>query len=901
MNLRDDRSPAGDPSERQFVPAVTDLGDADEDLLSTPLAAVLDTLPAAAFLHNAEGQIVRANAQARILIALDALPGVSALSPDEWTPLLAPRRPDGRPLPREEWYITRLLAGETISTDAPLEVWGRMSDGSERVVIFTGAPVRDADGQVIGALALARDVTHERRDERERTLNAAELVAMLETIPDAVAVYSADGRVLQTNAAYRALFALDAHEDFFAHTVAERREMLMVRDSEGHRISEQSSAFSRVLRGETLTGESAVDLWVRNARGRDVLLSVTGSPIRDEHGRVEKAVLVYRDVTERRQLEHQLAERATELEAIFENMSDSVVVYDAEGRIRRFNTAARSLFQRAVETEQHSLPLGERVGLGVLRDSSGSPLPIERTPAYRLLHGETLRDLPEQDLRVDLLDGSHRRLRVTGAPLLDADSHVIGGVAVFRDATERIALERRTRDALEALLEMAQTLVDLPSAVGQEADAVREPSDREPSDEVRRNAIAHRIAVLTCGVLGCTRVGVTAVDPETQIMRAIAVVGLPPDVEARWWDEQRALEAQGVRLGDGADPEQIERFRGGEIFVIDMREPPYNELPNPYGVTTTLAAPMRVGNQIVGMLTLDFGGSPHAFTMEEIELAGAVAQLGAVVIERERLLREREEARASVLALAEANRRMDEFLSLASHELLTPLTTIKVNIQLLGRRTIRLVTDPVPEETLRATAQQLHTLIERTETSVVRQERLIDELLDTSRIQRGKLEMRPEPADLASIVVEAVDEQRLQQPERTIELERPRGSLPVIADAMRIGQVISNYLTNALKYSPSDCPVTVAVRKEGRHARVEVRDSGPGIPVEERPRIWERFHRVPGIQVVSGSGVGLGLGLYLSRSIVELHNGHVGVESNEGGGAVFWFTLPLAPSKTKRT
>jgi signal transduction histidine kinase len=108
---------------------------------------------------------------------------------------------------------------------------------------------------------------------------------------------------------------------------------------------------------------------------------------------------------------------------------------------------------------------------------------------------------------------------------------------------------------------------------------------------------------------------------------------------------------------------------------------------------------------------------------------------------------------------------------------------------------------------------------------------------------------------------------------------------------------VTNYLTNALKYSPAKQPVVVGLDVASNEARVWVRDQGPGLPPEEQVRIWERFHRVKGIKVQSGTGVGLGLGLYICRIIIERHQGQVGVESAPGQGSTFWFTLPLAPTR----
>jgi len=118
----------------------------------------------------------------------------------------------------------------------------------------------------------------------------------------------------------------------------------------------------------------------------------------------------------------------------------------------------------------------------------------------------------------------------------------------------------------------------------------------------------------------------------------------------------------------------------------------------------------------------------------------------------------------------------------------------------------------------------------------------------------------------------------------------------VVVDADRLGQVVTNYLTNALKYSPTYRPVAVGLDIEEKWAQVWVRDEGPGLPPEEQEAIWERFHRVKGIEVQSGSGIGLGLGLYICRTIIERHQGQIGVESAPGQGSTFWFTVPLAPA-----
>jgi len=131
---------------------------------------------------------------------------------------------------------------------------------------------------------------------------------------------------------------------------------------------------------------------------------------------------------------------------------------------------------------------------------------------------------------------------------------------------------------------------------------------------------------------------------------------------------------------------------------------------------------------------------------------------------------------------------------------------------------------------------------------------------------------------------------------RTIHLELPTAqAVPVIADADRIAQVVTNYLTNALKYSKEDRPIAVRLEVEREMAQVSVRDGGPGLSLSDKMHLFERFPRIKGTAVQSGSGVSLGLGLHICKAIVEAHGGRVGLESVPGRGSTFWFTLPLAP------
>lgn len=279
----------------------------------------------------------------------------------------------------------------------------------------------------------------------------------------------------------------------------------------------------------------------------------------------------------------------------------------------------------------------------------------------------------------------------------------------------------------------------------------------------------------------------------------------------------------------------------------------------------------------------------------------ACGAIGVIASRTERARRRAVDANAAtqarLLALHETNARTDEFLSIASHELRTPLTSLKAALQLGKRRLRRIAEQEQPIADLLSQLEVIQGLLTIAEQQVDRQDRLVGDLLDVSRIRANKLEFHLASCDLASIVSDAVDEQRLSWSDRVITLDVPAGAVTITGDADRLGQVVTNFLTNALKYSPPDAPVAVSLRverdDEGDHARVAVRDQGPGLTPQQIEHVWDRFHRVPGVRQQSGSGAGLGLGLHISRTIVEHHGGEVGIESVPKHGSTFWFTLPL--------
>ncbi len=581
----------------------------------------------------------------------------------------------------------------------------------------------------------------------------------------------------------------------------------------------------------------------------------------------------------------QAAAQARELEAVFDAIGDAVFVYDAEGRLHRANAAAHALNHNLNQPSYLAEPLAVRVNQATPRDAQGRPVAAEDVPIARALRGERFLGAEAIDSLVHVQDGRDVLLNVTGAPIRDSQGRIVGGVIVNRDVTERRRLEQRTHEALDTLLAMAQTLV--------QASGTDEPAEKDHSGGQRR--VGQRLVELTRDLLGCRRVALAAFDRQGK-QHPLAVAGLSPNLEQAWWDGTEGAAVNDPR--DSADPRLVEHFMAGEVILVDMTQPPLDTLPNPFGIHTLLSAPLRVDGNLIGRLSLDYDGDAHEYTPEEVALTGAVAQLAALILERERLLHERAEAQAAELALLEVNRRMDEFLAIAGHELRTPLTSILGSLQLLGKRLHRAQAwEGESAADLAPSLASVRELVRRAEAQSIRLKRMVTDLLDVSRVQTGQLGLHRNSCDIVGVTRLCVEELRVTWDTRTITLEAEDEEVFVHADADRIRQVVANFVTNALKYSAPDRPVVVAVRRERDTVRVQVRDQGPGLTDEQQRTIWERYRRVQAVPVLDdsrGIGGGLGLGLYVSRTIIQDHGGAVGVESTPGVGSTFWFTLGLA-------
>jgi signal transduction histidine kinase len=214
----------------------------------------------------------------------------------------------------------------------------------------------------------------------------------------------------------------------------------------------------------------------------------------------------------------------------------------------------------------------------------------------------------------------------------------------------------------------------------------------------------------------------------------------------------------------------------------------------------------------------------------------------------------------------------DEFLSVASHELKTPITSIKAFAQLMKGKD-EVVSNPLVARGLRSIVDQSDRLTA-----------LVNSLLDVSRLESGQLELERERIDLAELAQDVAAQVQVLSDQHPIDICAADDiSLKVRGDHERLRQVLTNLLENAVKYSPEGGRVLVELRRAARNVEVAVQDSGIGIPADQRDRVLERFYRAPNASVRHYSG--LGLGLHISREIVHRHGGTIRVESAEGRGA----------------
>ena len=300
------------------------------------------------------------------------------------------------------------------------------------------------------------------------------------------------------------------------------------------------------------------------------------------------------------------------------------------------------------------------------------------------------------------------------------------------------------------------------------------------------------------------------------------------------------------------------------------------------GLRSSLTCPLIANGVPIGFIFFS-SVSAHTYSEAHIHTFQRVAEQLSIIVEKGRLISEIAAQKTAIEAQNEELRHLhelkDRFLGMAAHDLRTPMTVIKLAVELMLDDSLPLSEDERQPFLKSVQRQSDHILA------------LLNDLLDVTEIESGRLSLNRQPLDLADFLQDAVVwHHKLAVSKGTqISLEAvPAGS--AYADALRLRQVVDNLISNAVKYSPPGSQVRVCAERIPAGWRIHVKDQGPGIELKDRPRLFQDFARLSAMP--TGGEKSTGLGLAITRRVVAAHGGQIGVDSEPGHGADFWFTLP---------
>jgi PAS domain S-box-containing protein len=526
------------------------------------------------------------------------------------------------------------------------------------------------------------------------------------------------------------------------------------------------------------------------------------------------------------------------------SIGDAVIATDPQGRVTFMNAAAESLTGWTTAEAEHR-PL-----VDVFKILNEDTRATVESPVDKVLREGAVVELANHTILVRK-DGSEIAIDDSAAPIRASDGTLVGVVLVFRDVTNkrreatRRAFLARATETLSSSLDYATTLATVARlAVPHVADwcAV----DMLEDGEICRLAVAH-------------------VDPS----------------KVRWVEELERRYPRDPNATSGV-PEVLRTGRAEWVSQIPAslieaaaRDEEHLQILRELGLRSYIAVPLVVTGRAWGVLSLVMAESNRTYDADDLAFATALADRAAVAVENARLFREAERAREAAVLAARAK---DDFLAMLGHELRNPLAPIMNALAWLKLGAMGTDRD-----------KKARDIIDRQVRSMAR---LVDDLLDVSRIGRGRIELLQERVDIASVVDKAVEVATPLIHERchVMHVEIGRG-LVVQGDPHRLVQVFANLLTNAAKYTEPRGHITVDGEQEGDEVVVRVRDTGIGITSELLARIFEVF--VQQTQAVERSQGGLGLGLAIVKGLVELHGGRVSARSGGANrGSEFIVRLP---------
>lgn len=873
-------------------PAVSDHAEQNATVLSE-VETLLEAIPDAIFQLDLKGAIQSYNVAARSFCAriLREFPQNFA------TVMSICLQHDGdaqeQLFATERTPLARLLQGEALLGSVAPTVSAIALDGQKMYLQISGKPLRDEKGQLCGTLVVVRDVTapHQLRQNLEKTLeqrlleqrHLQERQQRVQHLSSSLAEYAyvcqitPDGQLRREWISDTLLSLLEYTEeelDALGWNIVQ-----LCHPDDLPKVAERIAAMHAGVADEQewrVIAKSGMMYWLH-----DICYCV-----KDEAAGFTMVYAVVKNITERKEAEQQVWQLLQQLDVIFEAIADGIVIMGCDGEVLRMNSAARDLVRLVShDADFTTYSLVQRLPILQMRDVHGRPLSLEQTPQYRVLHGEVLEKSGTEDVHMTALDGHEVTINTSGSPIYAADGQLLGAVLTLRDVSFRYQQARCKREALLTLLHMAESLARFPDQGGSASSERGYNNSQE---------IAVEMLTLTRDLfesqLGC----IVTIEADSGRFQPLAVSGRSAIERANIYER-----LADYHLATFFDPDQLASLQAGETLALEVEQSPaLTAILASCSVKTVLIAPLYVSGTYPGLICIDWRDVGDVYPLHEaLALLKAVGKLIALLIERERLMQERTAAEARAVAEDQVSRQQDEFISLARHELRSPLATIKASIQITRRRLKRLkdaVAARDNDQTIML-IRQVVDMLERAERQVTLEHRLINDILDASYIQGQCLDLMPALFDLTELVKRVRTSALTEDSVHPIILHESATDQPlfVVADEKRIEQALLNYINNASKYSPEGTPIELRICTTDNVVKIEVRDQGPGVPQEEQVRIWERFYQVPDRIIYSGT-LGMGLGLYISRGIILQHHGQVGIDSSQTPGSTFWFTLPLA-------
>ena len=663
---------------------------------------------------------------------------------------------------------------------------------------------------------------------------------------EAIFALDAAGRVRSWNAGARAIFGYAAEEVQGAHA-----SKLYVQEDV------QLGMPERDLRRALEIGRTEAEGWRVRKDGTRFWAQVATTALRDEEGRHTGFARVVRDITERIRAEEMLRLSEAKFSGIISIATDAIVAVDEELRILLFNQGAERIFGYT-EAEILGEPLAtllpgrfrERHD-GHIRAFGAGPVVAKRMGERQEIFG----------LRKDgtefPAEASISRLEVGGRRVF---------TAVLRDITDRKEAERQLAEALSG-----------------EQEARRGAEEAE----LRTRFLAEAGARLTASLDRETtlrtlaRVAVPTLADWCVVFMADADEAARPLEAAHRDPEKEAMVRRLVDAsGDGAAPGPVlDALRTREPVLVDEAPADYAALlagggdarraVEEAGVRSLLVVPLVLRDATVGALGLVMSESGRRFDPAAVQTARDLAVRAAVAVENTRLY---SAAQAAVRA-------REDVLHVVSHDLGNSLSAIVVTTTVL----LRTLPEEEGDPELRRRIASIRDLARR-------MQRLRQDLLDVASIESGRLGIEWDRWDPAGVAREALETFAPLAAEKRIALDGEVADAlpPLDGDRERILQVLANLLGNAVKFTPEGGRVALRVEEDGGGVRFSVDDTGPGIPPEHLPHVFDRFWKVR-----TANRHGAGLGLAISKGIVEAHDGRIWVESDVGRGSTFSFVLPV--------